>query len=343
MEAQFAALEGFESVEFVDGIPSRSLRRKEDLRAALEEAELVQPGDDQLHATMWLRCRSLSRERAVLACYLAHLRAIRQAVQSGADVIFEDNVRMPARPPGEAARRIRACIEASPQAELRLYGFGGRKEDLEAMYAEVSPKTAALPLPFRFVPDGHAVVDSGPADVANTKRVPVTWGAYAYWISPRGWATLLHRIQSDVLMAVVAPKGKNLRGFMVRPIDKILPARCVSEEQERSEATAHISQEGIGSLLCSTPPSRVVSAMPCCYRAPMLRSTIHEQWDASFCEATVAQMRACASAEDSFDRLWLSVKERNAVEMQSRTGEWIHNDGLVKGTWENVKLADPSD
>lgn len=319
MEEQFAAVGGFEA-DFIDGVHSRSLRRKDDLRRHLEEAELVAPGDEALHASMWLRCRSLNRDRAVLGCYLAHLRAMRRAVDTGADVVFEDNVRLPASP-GEAARRIRACAEASPGADLRLFGFGARAEDMRALYASASSSAAALPLPFRV--DAEAEGQGGPP----SRRTPAAWGAYAYWVSPRGWATLLGRIRDDMPMAVVAERGKSLRGYVVRALDKILPSRSVSQEREREEAGG-----GGGE------PARVVAAAPVAYRAPMLRSTIHDKWDAPFCESTEAQMAACrAWAADSFDALWLSEAEREAVRVRGEEGVWRHNDGLVRQAWHNEK------
>ena len=348
MEAQFQHLEGFR-VEFVDGIPSRSIRRKDDLRAALEEAELVQPGDDELHQTMWLRCRSLSRDRAVLACYLAHLRAMRKAVQLGADVIFEDNVRMPSEPPNEAARRIIECVRASPHADLRLFGFGARAEDHEAVYGNAQPEDGALPLPFRFPPGESEDIRPG------VKQIPAAWGAYAYWISRHGWENLLHRIRNDMPMAVVAERGKNLRGFIVRPIDRILVSRCVSQEDDCEEAMRSLNvRQAEGSSIAShelamqgqtrNQPamvnlSRVVAGAPCCYRAPMLRSTIHDKWDGAFCVSSEAQMRCCVAVRDSFQGLWLSEAEREAVRLQKEHGEWAHTDGHQRKTWRNEKTA----
>ena len=347
MEAQFQSLEGFR-VEYVDGIPSRSIRRKDDLRAALEEAELVQPGDDELHQAMWLRCRSLSRDRAVLACYLAHLRAMRKAVQLGADVIFEDNVRMPAKPPNEAARRILECVRASPHADLRLFGFGARAEDHEAVYRNARPEDGALPLPFRFPPSSESE-----ANTPGVKQIPAAWGAYAYWISRRGWKNLLHRIRNDMPMAVVAERGKNLRGYVVRPIDRILVSRCVSQDDcEEAMRSLQIRQAAGCSLAshelegktriqpATVHLSRVVAGAPCCYRAPMLRSTIHDKWDGAFCESSEAQMRCCVAIEDSFQGLWLSEAEFEAVRLQQEHGEWAHTDGLQRKTWGNEKTSD---
>ena len=58
----------------------------------------------------------------MLACCLAHLRAMRRAVAEGWDLVIEDNCRG-AVLCGEAAARIRACAESSPAADLRYYSY----------------------------------------------------------------------------------------------------------------------------------------------------------------------------------------------------------------------------
>ena len=53
--------------------------------------------DRKLHYSveLWWKSKSISRERGVLACFLAHLIAMRQLVEDGYDLILEDNVRAP--------------------------------------------------------------------------------------------------------------------------------------------------------------------------------------------------------------------------------------------------------
>ena len=53
--------------------------------------------DRKLHYSveLWWKSKSISRERAVLACFLAHLVAMRTLVDEGYDFILEDNVRAP--------------------------------------------------------------------------------------------------------------------------------------------------------------------------------------------------------------------------------------------------------
>ena len=53
--------------------------------------------DRKLHYSveLWWKSKSISRERGVLACFLAHLIAMRTLVEGGYDLILEDNVRAP--------------------------------------------------------------------------------------------------------------------------------------------------------------------------------------------------------------------------------------------------------
>ena len=64
-----------------------------------------------------------------------------------------------------------------------------------------------------------------------------------------------------------------------------------------------------------------LAAKPAAYRAPMLRSLIHPQWDAGFCAATEQQFRFVG---DGWDALLLTETERKAVAQSRETGEWAH-------------------
>lgn len=143
-------------VGFAQGVSSRDLRTRSGLLSALVETGLLphsaataSVGTEAASVAdrVWLQCRNLSRQRAVLACALAHLRAMRRAVEEGWDLICEDNIRGPVAS-GEAARRIRACAEASRDAHLRYYTYSGRAEELSVWYREMEASgPAALPWP----------------------------------------------------------------------------------------------------------------------------------------------------------------------------------------------------
>lgn len=107
----FSVSPSFE-VHFHPGVPSRSLRNKEGLLTAAYECGILtedprdtflagkkssQPSewnDLDYPSELWKKGKSLNRERSVLACLMAHLNAMRFAVENGFDVILEDNVRM---------------------------------------------------------------------------------------------------------------------------------------------------------------------------------------------------------------------------------------------------------
>ena len=167
VEATFADSGDFE-VRFLDGVPQRELRTRVGTVEALQRAGLLPEEDipavgehelaSELAERSWLAMRRLSRDRAVLACTLAHLIAMRIAVEEGYDVVCEDNICGPVRPE-EAARRIRACAAASPGAALRYYAYGGKVEEVRSWLqaapaatesdaeAEVGAASAALPWP----------------------------------------------------------------------------------------------------------------------------------------------------------------------------------------------------
>ena len=121
--------------------------------------------DRKLHYSveLWWKSKSISRERGVLACFLAHLIAMGTLVEGDYDLILEDNVRAPlfgAESDVEAevdkycecAERVWATLEASerlsnaPKQEdiagegtskechLRYYGWLGSKPNLRWLY-----------------------------------------------------------------------------------------------------------------------------------------------------------------------------------------------------------------
>mmetsp|Transcript_113293 Transcript_113293/g.353164 ORF Transcript_113293/g.353164 Transcript_113293/m.353164 type:complete len:99 (+) Transcript_113293:463-759(+) len=62
----------------------------------------------------------------------------------------------------------------------------------------------------------------------------------------------------------------------------------------------------------------------------MLRSLIHEQWDASMCEALERQLDL---AGDRFEDLWLTEEERLTVARRRQEGIWEHGDGITREDW----------
>lgn len=143
------------------------------------------------------------------------------------------------------------------------------------------------------------------------------WGAYAYWISPVGHEALLSTLRQDV--GALLWKGKRMRCHVVKPIDKVLPR---------------------GVMRHFGPWSVHVSTSPAFFRAPMLTSKIHSQWDAEFCRSTEYQMSRCCIGMDkrvnglfSWDDLWLTEEERGIVHYRHKSGTWLPMDkwAMIKG------------
>ena len=190
-------------VEFIQGVPSRSIRCQAGLmRAAYscgllledpEETVLIgkktsQSGtwDDMDYAEeLWKKGRSLSRERAVLACLFAHLRAMRKAVEEDFDIILEDNVRMLR----DAAILIREFKRESSGASARFFGYLGPEDNLRWLYNVHVPKysstSAKSPFPF---------FEHYDDSMSGTSL----WGAYGYMVDRRGYEAIMKKLQTDI-------------------------------------------------------------------------------------------------------------------------------------------------
>jgi hypothetical protein len=134
------------------------------------------------------------------------------------------------------------------------------------------------------------------------------WGAYAYWMSKEAYESMLHTLQLDV--GAMLWKGKRMRVYAVKPVDKILP---------------RITQEHFG------PPSVHIATHPAFFRAPMLTSKIHTRWDPDFCRSTEFQL---GHTDLDWSKLWLVETEREIVNHHQSTGNW-----LTPAEWNEFKSA----
>lgn len=308
--------------------------------------------DVKLHYSveLWRKAKGLNRGRAVMACLLAHLLAMRRCVEDGYDFILEDNVRAA---PEESARRIWETMDASGEwqrangdhCHLRYYGWLGSLPNLHwvlnthatrtAFTRESSiadgledelPRATVFPFPitqdFGLSPEEDKEVSNEAEDVhdiGDSAHTPTfghlkpggtpIWGAYAYWISAQGFEILLDALRMDV--GAMLWKGKRMRAYTVKPIDKVLPRQVM----------ASLGRQCIHVTTC-----------PSFFRAPMLRSKIHTQWDAEFCKSTEYQMTHSVL---SWSDLWLSDTERRIVHCHSLTGNWLTMDELTEVESEN--------
>jgi len=330
---------GFE-VYTSPGVPSRSLRTKAGLLAAAVECGLFEEdGSRRLPAPapdanvsvvnpeytfddFWKDCRSINRQRAVLGCLFAHIRALKfahSAIPGGADVVMEDNVRF-LKKPFESARRIRSLQRQAPNARARLFAFGGPDSVIEELYSLGSKMSSTGKFcEFLFsnsefrrrgksqadVTGGESSAESGEIPV-NTpvqgRGAPLVWGCFAYWVHPQVLSRFISQLQAGLPGSLLNKRNKRQKTFSIRPIDKILYDFGLPGGRNSDELTE------------STESRAVVSLEPCCYRAPMLPSTcststdeftalvssllshsspaglIHRNYDAGFCCASASVM-----------------------------------------------------
>lgn len=301
--------------------------------------------DVKLHYSveLWRKARTVNRGRAVLGCLLAHLIALKRFVSEDFDVILEDNARAP---PEDCARRIWETIEASEenfkqigvQCHFRYVGWLGSIPNLRWIYerhvrktlvphgGETNDRAPCSVFPFPRTQDvtedltsqAWASLDDieGPDDGVGSKtasRQPggnAVWGCYGYWISKDAYEQVLETLQSDV--GSILWKGKRARFYSVKPVDKVLPRLVMTLFGHRS-------------VQLPTHPSF--------FRAPMLTSKIHTQWDPEFCKSTEYQLRQSSL---TWDDLWLTELERRVVEHHQTTGEW-----RTTGDLQENDSADP--
>jgi GR25 family glycosyltransferase involved in LPS biosynthesis len=294
--------------------------------------------DVKLHYSveLWRKAKGLNRGRAVLACTLAHLTAMKKCVDEGFDFILEDNVRAPME---ECASRVRETIHASEElvketgdpCHMRYFGWLGSIPNLKWVLNTHSKRmgykrkqaedalcidNTVFPLPvsedFGCLADepekeeeDEKIVDEKGASRAHKKPGGTAiWGAYAYWISKEGYEALMERLRLDV--GALMWKGKRMRCFIAKPVDKVMPRQIV----------ASYCRECIHVANC-----------PAFFRAPMLTSKIHAQWDPEFCKSTEYQLSYTMLG---WEDLWLTQAERSVVSHKKLTGEWITTGRLLE-------------
>jgi hypothetical protein len=290
--------------------------------------------DVKLHYSveLWRKAKTVNRGRAVLGCTLAHLIAMKKCVSEDFDIILEDNVRAP---PAECALRIReAALSSQEQAttygidcHMRYFGWLGSRPNLQWIfesyrkpeaYQRLSTDTdhseyTTFPLPTTKdivqslklaeeakADDREALDDPGSADSTELRKpggtAPV-WGAYAYWVSKEAYEGLMEVLRIDV--GALMWKSKRARYYTVKPIDKVIPRQIMS-------------RFGQTSIQIATHPTF--------FRAPMLTSKIHSQWDPEFCKSTEYQLKQVGL---EWSDLWLTETERSVVLHHQLHGEWL--------------------
>ena len=137
------------------------------------------------------------------------------------------------------------------------------------------------------------------------------WGAFAYTISSAAYHSLLTQLQNDVGSLVW--KGKRMRCYHAKPIDKVLPRHIKSAFGPES---IHL-------------PSKVAFV-----RCPMLGSLLHPQWEEGFCSSTELQHQLSTIGCDDGSNVWDSVllmgEEEQLVNYRKTTGKWIQKGDLKR-------------
>lgn len=266
------------------------------------------------------------------------------------------------------ATRIRESIEASQEWELdtgkkchlRYYGWLGSRPNLEFIINTHCPRTrykrrgshkseAPSIFPFPVTSDFDNDSDENDEDKVYARQpsklgeesdkkspqkpggTPI-WGAYAYWISKEGHKALIDGLQKDV--GSLLWKSKRMRHHLVKPIDKVMPRKILahfssSEKEEDGRDCIHVATD------------------PAFFRAPMLTSQIHSQWDAEFCKSTEYQMLSCwqrnsanansdeIAMEEVWDSLWLTEQEREIIAYKKLEQKWLTLDQLSEMSLQN--------
>jgi hypothetical protein len=298
--------------------------------------------DLKLHYSveLWQKAKSINRGRAVLACTFAHLIALKKFVEGSFDLIIEDNVRAPVDCCAERiwesmAASLEQQEQTSSACHFRFLGWLGSIPNLEWILethlkkrafqrTNTDPPSSTIsvspfPLSEHLKADlGEQVTTNeteteqddkekeeeeeeeaaGNAKGAHTKPGGnLIWGSYAYWISKEAYERLLETLRNDV--GAMLWKGKRMRTYSVKPIDKILPRQIIAS---------------------FGPDSVQLATQPAFFRAPMLTSKIHTQWDPEFCKSTKYQLRHGGL---SWSDLWLSDTEQQIVKHHQTYGDWL--------------------
>jgi len=286
---------------FCQGVEQRQLRSKKGLLKTLKAVGLLVDDNEETHEACWRAMRHLSRDRAVLACTLAHIRAMSICIESETsahpiDVIIEDNVRGPisANICAERIRAVAATTTSStvPDADLTYFAYGGRASEIEEWMSALKLEDDDLldhqqqswtEWPQKKLSTSSDIQASKPK-VAN-----ILWGLMAYKPSKRLFTILLEEIRAD-LPGSLAWQPKRSQQQIAKPVDKIVPKYCLKRQLNIR-----------------------VSKKPAFFRAP-IRSTIHPKLDAQFRATTEVQITNTGLTWKDLD---LSEEEAKLLEMSS--------------------------
>ena len=128
----------------------------------------------------------------------------------------------------------------------------------------------------------------------SEKRFQPLWGLYAYAPSAAAVDAVVEGIRGDIVKLLWRGRRMKAGEYRARPVDKALPQLLQNAAVRR--------RHHLGAMR--------MAARPLFFRAPMLPSTLHRQYDRLFVASTEAQLAGMGS---SWDDLWLLEEERAAA------------------------------
>ena len=175
--------------------------------------------------------------------------------------------------------------------------------------------------------DGRSTKSSSAPHFITPGGTAAVWGTFAYTISPSAYRTLINRLQNDV--GSLMWKGKRMRAYKAKPIDKLVPRHVMAE---------------------FGPTSVHVSNKVAFVRCPMLGSLLHQHWEAGFCSSTELQYHLSRGGEsvnsftppnpvdgsDVWNHIWLEKEERQIVHHRMKSGHWVHKGDVEQMVKEDA-------
>ena len=300
---------------------------------------------------LWQKAKSLSRDRSVFGCTLAHLIAMKTLIGDDTsktndfDFILEDNVRAFLGVDNnlndwtgwscECANRIWDMIELSGElgkdgiamqsdnlssCHLRYYGWLGSLPNLNWVYQNHMPRKGYGAYDMKIFPfptNDDFELDSIPTDKESIKQQKKTGTKSTE--------------KSNDTPQFTTPGGTAVFGTFAYTVSK-----------SAYHTLIHNLQNDVGALMWKSKKMRAYHAKPidkilprhvrseygekCVHlpskvafvRCPMLGSLLHPQWEEGFCQSTELQYELSVANEarpaSVWDCVWLTDEERQRVE-----------------------------
>jgi hypothetical protein len=331
---------------FLEGVPSRELRARRSFAVHCHRAGLLPaveweavrddhdnnkgmsweealanvptpvPGGRHFLLDLWHRSKALSRDRAVLACTLAHLTAMRRLVgaaeaeeessssSTSYDAILEDNVRWDTHTVWQTIRDIQGAKRQYDQQQqldtttsrtvvvhMQYFGWLGSVPNLRWMYGSHIPRHHhdihhSIIVPF---PNPQDILDDVAAGTYDTPAPVVTTVGDRHDDNraPGGnpiWGAYGYWISSSAYETVLTRLRNDVGALLWKG---------KRQRRYRVKPIDKILPRLVRNHYGNT--SVQLCVIPAFFRAPMLSSQIHTSFDPEFCRSTTWQLRLSAA------------------------------------------------